>query len=60
MIIAPLTTAAVTIALAGALTLAPSDDASADAGATDRHEVPTFVLDRVELATGADGSGHSH
>jgi hypothetical protein len=39
-------------AAAFALLLAPIH-ASADTGATDRHEIPTFVLDRIELATGA-------
>jgi hypothetical protein len=33
------------------LLLAPIH-ARADAGATDRHEIPTFVLERIELATG--------
>jgi hypothetical protein len=27
--------------------------AAADIGATDRHEIPSFVLDRIELVTGA-------
>ncbi|HSD43189.1 MAG TPA: hypothetical protein VLD36_15155 [Burkholderiales bacterium] len=40
--------------LALALLLAPIH-ARADAGATDRHEIPTFVLERIELATGAVG-----
>lgn len=38
-------------ALAFGLLLAPIH---AHAGATDRHEIPTFVLERVELATGAN------
>jgi hypothetical protein len=37
-----------------ALLIAPIH-AHADAGATDRHEIPTFVLERIELATGANG-----
>jgi hypothetical protein len=52
MIIAPATFAGLTLALAGALTLAPTDEAIADTAATDRHEIPAFVLQRVELATG--------
>jgi hypothetical protein len=40
-------------AAAVALLLAPIH-AHADAGMTDRHEIPTFVLERVELATGAN------
>lgn len=46
---------AVLAALAFGLLVAPIH---AHAGATDRHEIPTFVLERVELAIGAnDGSG---
>jgi hypothetical protein len=30
--------------------------AHASTGATDRHEIPTFVLERIELATGANVS----
>ena len=37
-----------------ALLLAPIH-ARADTGMTDRHEIPTFVLERIELATGANG-----
>jgi hypothetical protein len=40
-------------AAAFALLFAPIH-ARADTGVTDRHEIPTFVLDRIELATGAD------
>jgi hypothetical protein len=47
-----LTGLALLATLAFALLLAPIH-ARADAGATDRHEIPTFVLDRVELATRA-------
>jgi hypothetical protein len=42
-------------AAAFALLLAPIH-AHADTGMTDRHEIPTFVLERIELATGANGS----
>jgi hypothetical protein len=42
-------------AAAFALLLAPIH-AHADTGVTDRHEIPTFVLERIELATGANGS----
>jgi len=42
-------------AAAFALLLAPIH-AHADTGMTDRHEIPTFVLDRIELATDANGS----
>lgn len=52
MIIAPVTFAGLALALAGALTLASFDEAIADTAATDRHEIPAFVLQRVELATG--------
>lgn len=31
--------------------------AQAAADVTDRHEIPVFVLDRVELATGAERVG---
>lgn len=44
---------------AGALTLlmAPLDaDADGDCEATDRHEIPTFVLKRIEFAADADRS----
>ena len=41
-------------AAAFALLLAPIH-AHAGTGATDRHEIPTFVLERIELATGANG-----
>lgn len=50
-----LTGLALLASLALALLLAPIH-ARADAGATDRHEIPTFVLERIELATGANGS----
>lgn len=30
--------------------------AHADTGLTDRHEIPTFVLERIELAAHAGGS----
>jgi hypothetical protein len=43
------------VALALALALA-TDFARADGMATDRHEIPTFVLERTELAIGANGS----
>lgn len=52
MILAPVTFAGLTLALAGALTLGPTSDAMADAAATDRHEIPAFVLQRVELVSG--------
>jgi hypothetical protein len=29
--------------------------ARADTGITERHEIPTFVLERIQLATGANG-----
>ena len=45
-----LTGIALLAALAFALLLAPIH-ARADSGATDRHEIPTFVLERIELAT---------
>ncbi len=38
-------------AAALALLVAPIH-AHADPGASDRHEIPTFVLDRIELVTG--------
>jgi hypothetical protein len=38
-------------ALAFALLLAPIHARAAEAGVTDRHEIPTFVLERIELAT---------
>ncbi len=41
-------------AAAFALLLAPIH-ARADTGMTDRHEIPTFVLERIELAIGANG-----
>ncbi len=50
MIIAPAGFAALTLALAGALSLGPPGEALADVAATDRHEIPAFVLQRVELA----------
>lgn len=44
-------------AAAFALLLAPIH-ARADTGLTDRHEIPTFVLERIELATrAADSAG---
>lgn len=52
MIIAPVTFAGLTLALAGALTIGPPGEAIADTAATDRHEIPAFVLQRVELANG--------
>jgi hypothetical protein len=42
-------------AAALALLLAPIH-AHADTGLTDRHEIPTFVLERIELAAHAGGS----
>ena len=42
-------------AAAFALLLAPIH-AHADTGMTDRHEIPTFVLERIELAARAAGS----
>ena len=39
-------------AAAFALLLAPIH-ARADSGITERHEIPTFVLERIQLATGA-------
>lgn len=42
-------------AAAVALLLAPIH-ARADTGLTDRHEIPTFVLERIELAVHAGGS----
>jgi hypothetical protein len=39
-----------------ALLLLAAAHVRADDGATDRHEIPTFVSDRTDLATGADGS----
>ena len=48
-----LTGLAALAALALALLLAPIHARAADAGATDRHEIPTFVLERIELATGS-------
>jgi hypothetical protein len=42
-------------AAAFALLLAPIH-ARADTGLTDRHEIPTFVLERIELAARAGGS----
>jgi hypothetical protein len=42
-------------AAAFALLLAPIH-ARADTGTTDRHEIPTFVLERIELAARAAGS----
>jgi hypothetical protein len=47
-----LTGIALLFALAFMLLLAPIH-ARADAGVTDRHEIPTFILERIELATGA-------
>jgi hypothetical protein len=41
-------------AAAFALLLAPIH-ARADTGMTERHEIPTFVLERIQLATGTDG-----
>jgi hypothetical protein len=41
-------------AAAFALLLAPIH-ARADGGMTERHEIPTFVLERIQLATGTDG-----
>jgi hypothetical protein len=41
-------------AAAFAVLLAPIH-ARADIGMTERHEIPPFVLDRIELATGGDG-----
>lgn len=38
------------------LLLAPIH-ARAASDATDRHEIPTFVRDRVEIATGAERAG---
>lgn len=46
---------AVLAAAAVALLLAPIH-ARADTGVSDRHEIPAFVLDRIELATDAHGS----
>jgi hypothetical protein len=46
-----LTGIAFLFALAFGLLVAPIH-ARADAGATDRHEIPTFVLERIELAAG--------
>ena len=44
-------------AAALALLLAPIH-ARADTGLTDRHEIPTFVLERIELAArAADSAG---
>ena len=48
-----LTGLAVLAALAFALLLAPIHGRAAEVGVTDRHEIPTFVLERIELATGA-------
>lgn len=45
---------AVLAAVAVALLLAPIH-ARAAAGGSDRHEIPVFVLDRIELATDAHG-----
>lgn len=45
---------AVLAAAAFALLLAPIH-ARAETGVTDRHEVPVFVLERIELATDAHG-----
>ena len=42
-------------AAAFALLVAPIH-ARADTGLTDRHEIPTFVLERIELAARAAGS----
>ena len=42
-------------AAAFALLIAPIH-AHADTGLTDRHEIPTFVLERIELAARAAGS----
>jgi hypothetical protein len=42
-------------ATAFALLLAPIH-ARADTGLSDRHEIPTFVLERIELAVHAGGS----
>jgi hypothetical protein len=43
---------AVLAVLAFGLLLAPIH---ARAGTTERHEIPTFVLERVEIATGTSG-----
>lgn len=45
---------AVLAAAAFALLFAPIH-ARAEAGISDRHEIPVFVLERVDLATGAQG-----
>jgi hypothetical protein len=45
---------AVLAAVAVALLLAPIH-ARAETGVSDRHEIPVFVLDRIELATDAHG-----
>jgi len=45
---------AVLAAAAVALLLAPIH-ARAEPGVSDRHEIPAFVLDRIELATDAHG-----
>jgi hypothetical protein len=53
MIIAPVCfTAGLTLAVAGAFTVGSPGEALADVAATDRHELPAFVLQRVELANG--------
>ena len=44
------------LSLLGALLLLVAAHARADDGATDRHEIPTFVRERTDLATNADGS----
>ena len=50
------TSAGRTFLAVGAVVLALATDfAGADSMATDRHEIPTFVLDRTEIAAGADG-----
>jgi hypothetical protein len=46
---------ALTAALAVAALLAPIDARAGDA-TTDCHEIPTFVLQRTEIATGAEAS----
>jgi len=50
------TSAGCTFLAVGAVVLALATDfARADSMATDRHEIPVFVLDRTEIAAGADG-----
>lgn len=51
------TSAGRTFLAVGAVALALATDfAHADSMATDRHEIPTFVLERTEIAIGANGS----